>query len=67
MDKTTLQQKAIRLKGAAAMGGFIITVDQAKRAVLRSEEDARQGRTLGFEQARAEVRRLNPAVFGNRH
>jgi len=63
MDKTTLQLRASRLKGAAAMGGFVITTKQARRAVLRSEEDEQYGRGLSFEQARAEVRQLNQSVL----
>jgi hypothetical protein len=63
MDKTTLQHRASRLKGAAAMGGFVITAEQAERAVLHTEEDERRGTALSFEQARAEVRQLNHSVF----
>jgi hypothetical protein len=63
MDKTTLQHRANRLRGASAMGGFVITNEQAERAVLRSEDDARTGKALSFEQARAEVRQLNASVL----
>lgn len=66
MDKTTLQRRATRLKGAAAMGGFVITAEQAQRAVLRSEEDEQRGRSLSFEQARVEVRQLNHSTLGHR-
>jgi len=66
MDKTTLQRRARRLKSAAAMGGFVITAEQAQRAVLRSEEDDQRGRSLSFEQARAEVRQLNRSTLGRR-
>jgi len=66
MDKTTLQRRASRLKGAAAMGGFVITAEQAQNAVLRSEEDERRGRSLSFEQARVEVRQLNRSTLGHR-
>lgn len=66
MDKTTLQLRANRLKGAAAMGGFVITAEQAQRAVLRSDDDERCGKALSFEQARAEVRQLNHSVLSHR-
>lgn len=67
MDQRTLEWRVNRLRGAAAMGGFAVTVDQAKRAVLRSEEDERLGRLITFEQVRAEVRLLNHSVFSSLH
>jgi hypothetical protein len=39
VDQTTLQRQAERLKGYAAMGGFVISIEQAKRGVLGAEED----------------------------
>lgn len=66
MDKTTLQLRADRLKGAAAMGGFVITEEQALKAILRSEEDERSGLALSFEQARQEVRQINRTVLNYR-
>jgi hypothetical protein len=63
MDKPTLQWRAKRLKGVAAMGGFVITVEQAERAVLHSESDEQSGKALSFEQARAEVRQLNRSAL----
>jgi len=60
MDKISLTRKATYLRGAVAMGGFVITMKQAERAVLCAEENQRWGKSLTFEQAREEVRQLTP-------
>jgi hypothetical protein len=56
VDQTALQRQAERLKACAAMGGFVITLEQAKRAVLEAEEDLRTGRVPTLAQTLAEVR-----------
>ena len=66
MDKATLEHRTNRLKGAAAMGGFVITAAQAQRAVIRSDEDMQRGQAVSIEQARSEVRQLNHSVVGRR-
>lgn len=66
MDQTILEARAHRLRGAAAMGGFVITIEQARCAVLASEKDARLGNNLTFEQARIEVRQINQSVLSRR-
>jgi hypothetical protein len=61
-----LTREATYLKGVVAMGGFVITIEQAENAILRAEEDRRLGKSLTFEKAREEVRQLNPSIFKNR-
>ena len=56
MDDTTLQRRAERLKGFAAMGGFVVSVEQAKTGVLRAEESNRTGTSFTFAQAMAHGR-----------
>ncbi len=66
MDKTTMEYRASRLKGAAAMGGFVITAAQAQHAVIRSDEDMQRGQAVSIEQARSEVRQINHSVLARR-
>ena len=66
MDDTTLQRRAERLKGFAAMGGFVVSVEQAKNGVLRAEERNRTGTSFTFAQAMAQVRQGSPARLQSR-
>jgi len=56
VDPTTLLRQAERLQGYAAMGGFLITLDQARRGVLEADEEIRLGRLPTLAQTLIEVR-----------
>jgi hypothetical protein len=56
MDEMELQRHATRLQGCAAMGGFVVTMEQARQAVLAAEEDDRIGKSPTMAQAIAEMR-----------
>ena len=64
VDPATLQRQAERLQGWVAMGGFVISLEQAKRGVLGAEEDARTQRTHSLSQTLAEVRLSRQSSLG---
>ena len=57
VDAETLQRQALRLQGIARMGGFDVTLDEAKRGVLGAEEDSENQKVPSLLQTLAEIRR----------
>jgi hypothetical protein len=56
MDATTLRRRADLLKGCAAMGGFVVTPQQAEKAVLGAEKSMAEGTAFTLQQSLAEIR-----------
>jgi hypothetical protein len=50
-----LHSHAERLKGCAAMGGFVVSDKEAEQAVLAYEKKKAEGRRFTFDQSLAEI------------
>jgi hypothetical protein len=61
MPLTKHDQKSAYLQGATAMGGFVITAEQSSMAIDRYQQAKLAGKSVSFEQARAEIQSSGPS------
>ncbi len=64
MDATTLRRQADLLKGCAAIGGFVVTPQQAEKAVLGAEKSMTEGTAFTLQQSLAEIRQRRRTSSG---